>query len=229
MKKLLPLILLFSIKLATAQDTRMVKFGAKLVGGSSTVGSSYYLNPETAITSTNTLGAGFFIDYSITDKFYLQPGISVLNKGYATIELVAYLDGQNNYYANSTVTYYKPVYIEIPVNAVLKLPLGKGNVRLGGGPYFAYAVGGKVKEVKMTTDNSDTVNKEKIKIGNSVSDDYTAIDYGLNFFVGYQFRKGFFLEFSVAPGLANIIPKEQRMYDSKAINATALLNLGFEF
>jgi hypothetical protein len=42
-------------------------------------------------------------------------------------------------------------------------------------------------------------------------------------------KNGLFLDFSFAPGLANIIPKEQRIGDRKAINGTALLNLGFEF
>jgi hypothetical protein len=55
------------------------------------------------------------------------------------------------------------------------------------------------------------------------------VDYGLNFLVGYQLKNGLFLDFSFAPGLANIIPKEQRTGDKRSINVTSLLNLGFEF
>ena len=134
------------MKLANAQDLKKVQFGVKFLGGSATASSNYLSNSQGSFTSTNSLGAGVLADYEITKEFFLQPGISVLSKGFVANEIVEYLDAQNNYQTNATVFSYKPIYIEIPVNAVLKLPLGKGNVQLGGGPYFAYAVGGKLKQ-----------------------------------------------------------------------------------
>lgn len=221
--------MLISLKLANAQELKKIQFGVKLLGGSAAIGGNYLSNSQSAFTSTNSLGGGVFADYEIIQKFFLQSGISILSKGFAMAEFVDYLDAQNNYQSTATVFSYKPIYIEIPINAVLKLPLGKGNVQLGGGPYFAYAVGGKVKQESINYDNNRTTKKDKLKIGNSATDAYAPVDYGLNFLVGYQLKSGLFLDVSFAPGFANIIPKEQRIGKRKAINGTGLLNLGFEF
>lgn len=69
----------------------------------------------------------------------LQPGILFTGKGAKT----QYGDPASNQYYKATTN---PYYIEVPVNLVFKIPLGKeGGVFAGAGPYVAMGVAGKNK------------------------------------------------------------------------------------
>ena len=56
------------------------------------------------------------------------------------------LDPNSNYVEVKAIS-YRLFYVEVPVNGVLKLPLGKGKVLLGGGPYLGFALAGNVQTV----------------------------------------------------------------------------------
>ncbi|OAQ40406.1 hypothetical protein A5893_05510 [Pedobacter psychrophilus] len=104
---------------------------------------------------------------------------------------------------------------------------------LGGGPYLAYAIAGnaEIYTSTITNVNSFVEDREKrdINYGNEMSDDFSPFDLGLNFLVGYQIKKGWLLNFNYSQGIANILPKKQRVNEIKAINGAFQICLGYEF
>jgi hypothetical protein len=77
-------------------------------------------------------------DAHIAGLLYLQPGLIFSGKGAKT---EAGDPSSANYYKSTT----NPYYIELPVNLVVKAPLGAGKFFIGAGPYLAVGVAGKNK------------------------------------------------------------------------------------
>jgi len=104
----------------------------------------------------------------------------------------------NNWYRATT----RPYYIEIPVNAVIKLPLGdQSSFFFGAGPYLGIGVGGKNRlegqasgisysrseNIKFSNDDPFTSNEE-----GSGYNVMRRFDYGLNGTVGIQAKYAVF-------------------------------------
>jgi hypothetical protein len=138
---------------------------------------------------------GFTGDLAIAKIFSIQPSLLLTGKG-------SKLESGN---PNGT-TYYKattnPLYIELPVNAVFKLPLPEQNSSFffGAGPYIAIGVGGK-RKIEGKFLGTSFSSKESIEFSN---DDPTTLsyeegaglgimrrfDYGLNGTAGFQLKGG---------------------------------------
>src|SRR5690606_11033355 len=121
-----------------------------------------------------------FVDIGISEKFSFQPGLSFQGKG-GKIDLSDLGVGKATENA---------AYLEIPLNGVLYLPAGAGNVFIGAGPYAAFGLFGKI-EVDGEAD-------EDVSFGNDLEDDLTPLDFGLNFMAGYRLDSG--LLFNVGYG-----------------------------
>lgn len=83
--------------------------------------------------------AGFAVDVPLADGLSLQPGLLFTGKGSKTQQ------GKE-----TDASYFKatsnPMYIELPVNLVGKIPLGGATkLVIGAGPYAAVGVAGKNK------------------------------------------------------------------------------------
>jgi hypothetical protein len=208
---------------------KKISFGLKIGIGSSIVA---FNDTRYSNMGSNAGGhASLFLNKPIAEKFALQGGLSYTDRGFAT----TYQSYNPNLNTISVISEaYQLFYIEVPLNGVLKLPLGKGKVLLGGGPYIGYALGGK--EQKFTTEFSSTgtpfdEKEEELKLsyGNKTTDDFKKTDLGFNFLTGYQFKKGWLLNINYAQGIQNILPKEQTGYGEKAINAAFHFCIGYEF
>lgn len=111
---------------------------------------------------------GFTGDIAIAKIFSIQPSLLLTGKG-------SKLESGNPQGA----TYYKattnPLYIELPVNAVFKLPLSDNNSSFffGAGPYIAMGIGGK-RKIEGQFLGSSFSSKENIQFSN---DDPTTFDY----------------------------------------------------
>lgn len=111
---------------------------------------------------------GFTGDIAIAKIFSIQPSLLLTGKG-------SKLESGNPQGA----TYYKattnPLYIELPVNAVFKLPLPGNNSSFffGAGPYIAMGIGGK-RKIEGQFLGSSFSSKENIRFSN---DDPTTFDY----------------------------------------------------
>src|SRR5215210_672449 len=81
--------------------------------------------------------AGIVGDLHLGSILYLQPGLLFTGKGSKVEKGV---EGSNAYVKQT----FNPYYIEVPVNLVLKVPLGTTNhVFAGAGPYLGIGVTGK--------------------------------------------------------------------------------------
>jgi len=145
--------------------------------------------------------AGLQADLPIGSYFAIQPGVFFTGKG---AKLESGNTSGNNWYRATT----RPYYIEIPVNAVIKLPLGdQSSFFFGAGPYLGIGVGGK-NRVEGEVLGASFSRSESIKFSND--DPFTSneegagynimrrFDYGLNGTVGVQAK---YAVFSVNYGL----------------------------
>ncbi|TCZ64236.1 PorT family protein [Flaviaesturariibacter aridisoli] len=124
-----------------------------------------------------------------TNMLALQPGILFTGKG----AKVQYREpGQVGYYKQST----NPYYIEVPVNLVVKPPVGGGShFFFGAGPYVAMGITGKVRtegsallgvngerSIRFSNDDPSTFNQEE-GTGFGI---LRRFDYGLNGTAGFE-------------------------------------------
>lgn len=136
MKKALVFLSLFFILLTTSAQ----KSAAILKGGVNLANVSITDNGRIDDAKTLTsFHVGIIGDISLADIIALQPGFLVTGKGSKT---------QNGDPAGDT--YFKatsnPIYIEIPVNLVLKAPIGTDTKFFAGaGPYLGVGIAGKNK------------------------------------------------------------------------------------
>lgn len=136
-----------------------------------------------------TFQVGIVGDLPVTSFFYIQPGILFTGKGSKA------QSGQPtdaNYFRSEV----NPYYIEVPVNLVLKAPIGGGaKFFAGAGPYVAIGIAGN-RKLDYKIANVAFSRKDKINFSN---DDPTTggeegagfgilkrFDYGLNGTVGIE-------------------------------------------
>jgi hypothetical protein len=90
--------------------------------------------------SLTTFNAGVLGDIPIADVLSIQTGLILNGKGAKS----EYYVDDNNHNDNYVKAKFKPLYLELPVNAVFKMPLeDKSAVFIGAGPYLALGIGGK--------------------------------------------------------------------------------------
>lgn len=125
---------------------------------------------------------------------------------------------------NYTKTKFNPLYIQVPLNAVVKIPLGgkETNVFFNAGPYAAIGIGGKSRrDVKILgVTSSETSNIEFNDDDPSTTDQENArydklkrFDFGLNFGGGFQFQH-FIIKANYGLGLAKINSTENNNSDN---------------
>lgn len=137
-----------------------------------------------------SFNAGILTRFGVSNVFDFETGLLLNGKG---SKYNVYMDNNNrndNYVKSSFNTYY----LELPVNAVVKLPTGSSNVFLHAGPYAAAGLWGKNKTetkilgVTTTTSNDIKFNNENPVTGNNGSpalDKLKRFDYGFNFGGGF--------------------------------------------
>jgi hypothetical protein len=190
------LLLISSLSLHAQQSAVFVKAGVNLANIS--VDKDGNVDDARGIASFH---AGLQADLPVTKFFAIQPGVFFTGKG---SKIESGNTSGDNWIRSST----KPYYIEVPVNAVIKLPLGdESSFFFGAGPYLGIGVGGKNK-IEGEILGVDFSRTENIKF--SDDDPFTSgeegsgygvmrrFDYGLNGTVGVQSK---FALFSVNYGL----------------------------
>lgn len=195
-------LIMFSGLVSSAQSPSIPKPSLIIKGGLNL--SNITINKNGDIDNNRTLAsfnAGFIADLPISRFFSIQPGVLFTGKG---AKLESGNTSGSNWYRATT----RPYYIEVPVNAVVKLPLGdQSSFFFGAGPYVAMGVGGQNKvegqvagigfsrtsSIKFSNDDPFTSNEE-----GSGYNIMRRFDYGLNGTVGVESK---FAMFSVNYGL----------------------------
>lgn len=171
-------------------------------------------NTKSGQTEENNIlpsfNAGVMSRFGISEMFDLESGVLLTGKG-SKAETYFSSSRDDNY----VKTRFNPIYVEIPLNAVVKIPLAtksKSNIFVNAGPYVAIGIAGKSKvDTRIISVNSSS--STNIKFSNddpftSAQDDAAygklkRFDYGFNLGGGIDFGK-FMLKANYGIGLAKI-------------------------
>ena len=204
------LIILFFTSIQSVQA--QFKFGIK--GGLN--GNNIYQNIEYSDDEINTkmqfgYHFGAIVNYGFIDALDLQSGLIFSSKGY-------HIDLNGESYEGSQKV--KINYIEIPLNLTINIK----NFQASIGPYIAIGINGKLKNdykyfdyegATFIIDNEIKLEPVYGEIEYNIYREievFNAIDYGLNFGLGYQI-KFILINVGYSRGLKNIIPENEIFVD----------------
>jgi hypothetical protein len=180
--------------------------------------------------SLTSFHAGIGYDIPLSNFFSLQPGLIYTGKG-AKTQLGKETD---NFYYKATSN---PMYLELPVNFVGKIPVGEySKIYFGAGPYAAAGIAGKnkvethivgvqatsTKNIVYSNDNPTTSQEENYGYGK-----LKRFDYGINALAGIEFPK-FSLGVNYGYGLVKINSGSDNTANDKGKNRVASLSLGIK-
>ena len=212
---------------AQAQKGAYIKAGLNLANVS--------VNDEGRVDDANQLTSfhvGIVGDVALGKIFSLQPGILFTGKG---SQIQSGTVGEVGYYKQTS----NPYYIEVPVNLVLKAPLGS-NAKLfaGAGPYLGIGVGGKNKtegrnivgtynrtsDIAFSNDDPTTLSEEEGTGFNVLR----RFDYGLNGTAGIE-GKSIVLIVNYGLGLAKLQSGANSNENNNNKHRVLSFGVGFKF
>lgn len=228
MKKIFLFALLASFS-TTRSEAQSLKFGIKagLNIANMTISDAGDVDDNRAITSFH---AGGYLDLPLAPVFSIQPGLFITGKG--SKYTVGDKSGSNWYEIKSN-----PIYLELPVNAVGKIPLAGDMVKLivGAGPYVAMGIAGKnsVEGEFLGADFSDDENiefsnDEPGNGNNGTNGNLKRFDFGLNFLGGVEIGR-LTLNAQYGLGLVNIKPGSENSDGDNYKNRVLSLSVGLLF
>jgi hypothetical protein len=215
----------FQVQTAKAQG---LQFGVK--GGLNianiTISNAGDVDDNRSIPSFNV---GGYVDLPLAPVFSLQAGLMVSGKG------AKYTSGDkssDNWYEVKT----NPIYLELPVNAVGKIPLGdQFKLIVGAGPYLAMGIAGKnsVEGKLLGASFSDDKNieygdDEPDNNGSQGQGTFKRFDFGLNFLAGLELGH-FTVNANYGLGLTNMNPGSENDEGDKYKNRVFSVSVGFLF
>ncbi len=173
--------------------------------------------------------AGLQGDIPIVPFLSLQPGIFFTGKGSKT-------QSGNTTDANYYRATSNPLYIEVPVNVVLKVPMGgDSKFFVGAGPYAAMGIAGKRKaegkifgvafssdeKIEFSNDDPTTSGEEGAGFGI-----IRRFDYGLNGTIGFEGEHALF-SVNYGLGLAKLQSGSNSSADEKNKHRVLSFTVGF--
>ncbi|WP_127133114.1 porin family protein [Pseudoflavitalea rhizosphaerae] len=226
MKQLIIIVVACSLSMTTmAQQSKVfIKGGLNLANISK--------NSDGEVDDANTLASfhvGLMADLPVGQFFAIQPGLLFTGKG-SKIQNGSSSD--NNYYKATT----NPLYVELPVNAVFKIPLETNSqLFVGAGPYAALGVGGKRKiegkllgveysrkdNIEFSNDDPTTFNEEE-GAGLGVM---RRFDFGVNATAGLILNK-FLVQVNYGLGLTKLQSGADNGEDNKNKHRVLSLSVG---
>lgn len=165
---------------------------------------------------------GVTAEFPILEKFAIEPGLLFSTKGFKTEYFHLGTLFKDSYCLN---------YLEIPINTIYKIDLGNAKVLINVGPYFAYAISGKVKldEPYGSIDNPNGLKEYKIVFGNKYGDLYIKrFDFGLNMGACLEI-KSISIGIQYGLGLANLTGPPSNFVDAKQNNRVISISAGYKF
>lgn len=202
----LMILLMMAMMRGQAQSTTTTPAPTANPGGIFIKGGVNFSNISTqkdgSYNDANTLttfNVGVLADVPLAPILSLQPGVVLTGKG---------SKASGSLLGVSSTTKFNPLYIEVPVNVVVKLPVGASSrFFIGAGPYGAIGIGGKWKNDTNIGGIAGTSSDDNIKFGNNNGDDLKTFDFGLNGLAGVEVSR-FMLGVNYGLGLSKIFPKQ---------------------
>lgn len=200
--KQLLIVTLLTVMANFARSQFYVQFGVNLSNITNANGGS---NEKNKLIPTFNIGA--IGRFTLSDLIDLEPGVLLTGKGSRSITYFA-----NGDYVKSK---FNPLYLEFPLNAIMKFPLnlkGKPTIIISAGPYAAVGVAGRLKR-EIQSGNTVSISSSKIKFSNNIQQSspiqnasherLQRFDYGVNIGAGLD-TKFFTIRAGYGIGLANI-------------------------
>lgn len=173
--------------------------------------SNATVNDATTTNSKSGYHIGGFLEYSLSKKIYIQPGLFISTKGSKIYQL-----NKSGYIPSpidDTHTFNES-YITVPVYGAYKLNVTNDfKIVLGVGPYFGYGIGGETRQKLNSGSWPGGVTEVKWKtFGNGVYDEnrdwlrgetLKRLDIGLGANINFEYHK-FILGIVYEQGLRNI-------------------------
>jgi hypothetical protein len=248
MKKTNTFLMLIILVTFAFSTSAQVNFGIKVGGNLSNIKHDY---KDSDYEYATKMKVGFHIgltsDIPINDMFSFQPGLLFTTKGwsYDLDELFDEFDPVRSVsadgleidgYARTSLN-----YLELPLNVAFKA----NALQIYAGPYLGIGIGGKHKNDYTVSfmGDSETFKDDyklksvfgEVKEGDLEDDEdaFTALDFGLNFGVGYTVGP-VLIQAGYSLGLGNINPKYEGMSDTdrsdyKDLNRVITLSVSYFF
>ena len=143
--------------------------------------SSYYGSDADGSKTLTGFQIGGLYELPLSGGFYVQPEVLLTLKGAKD---------------SGTDMKIKPYYLEIPVRAMYKLPVGSGKLTLATGPYLGFGLFGQVTSSGVGIDLFT-------KVGTGDKPFMKRFDLGLSSALGYELPSGLFFNLESSLGFLN--------------------------
>ena len=194
------------------------------------------LSPETDYRIGGHIG--LILDIKIADFFYLEPGLYFTTRGGKEVEEISLLypssTGSSRMDINAGLT-VKTSYLQLPVLASFRLPVTeKIRCHLDVGPYVAYGVYGKIKDIKANINAmGQQISNAEIGLQSEMDffgdDAARRFDAGLCFGIGIDVKK-VFIGLNYDLGLLNMVADSDNRDDGFSTkNSNIGVRVGFNF
>ncbi|MDR1673525.1 MAG: PorT family protein [Bacteroidales bacterium] len=222
-------LLLVAVKGNVSAQASKFEFGVR--GGLNL--STAIVNDAAAIRIKPGYHIGGTVDYFFTQKFGLQSGLFLSEKG-------SKIDGFNSRsYVGGSPDYtfiFDALYLELPVYVAFRKNIsGNFNVNMCLGPYFAYGIGGKTKRTLHNSAFADgSTEIEWNTFGNGVYDESRdwlrgetlhPFDFGAGIKVDFGYNQ-FILGIGLESGIIDIMHEER---DIHYRNENISVSVGYRF
>ena len=225
MKKLLTIVALTGI-FSNARSQAYIQGGVNLANITKT--NSGETRDNNLLTTFNV---GILSRFNLSTPLDLESGLLLEGRG-AKANSYSTSATDDNY----VKTKFNPLYLEVPLNLVLRIPLEKTtNIFFNAGPYAAMGVGGKSKTesrlLGVTSNSSNNIKFSNDDPSTSQQDDAAydklkRFDFGLNFGGGLDLRK-ILLKLNYGFGLTKInSTQSDNSADDKNKYRTITVSLG---
>ncbi len=194
-------LLLITYEISVAQIKYNVQAGLNI---------SEMTNSLLGTSSKVGIRAGLGLNYNFSSHFSVDPSLLIVSKGFRQSDL------------SYSVT---PVYLQIPVNVTLNLPLNeKISILIGAGPYVAYGIGGKGT---MRAESGEILTEQPLFSKNmlSMAAYKNRFDAGLNGNLGVKFDD---IVVSVG-GDFGFVPVNDLDFEDKNFNTGFYVMLSYRF
>lgn len=181
----------------------------------------------------STFHAGATVDIPVASMLSIQTGLLLNGQGAKTNSYLNNDDKSDNYVKTS----FNPLYLQLPANLVVKMPVSSStNFIIGAGPYAQMGVGGKSK-VESSTLGVKTSSSDNIKFDNDDPttgeeegaryDKLKRFDVGVNALAGFEIDR-FLISANYGLGLTDINSKGSSSDNDKNKFRTFSVGVGFK-
>lgn len=178
---------------------------------------------------------GVVLDWHVFGGFYVEPGVYLTNRGAeADVSESYWVDRDAIYYSQDTDLKINMTYLQIPILAQYRFGVGPVKIDVNLGPYFAFGLGGKMKE--KSSNSLGESYSESLKIFEKSTEtteggDFGRFDFGLRFGAGVHFLSHYYAGIYYDLGLTNLAQTGEFQWGDKTTfkNRSFGITLGYNF